>query len=136
MAGSIRWFKYIADSGVEYGFRGDESNHEAISNLNLALSDLPLPGIPRNIEARYCIYTAVNPPANAWDTPDKIRMIVSEASTLRTLPASIDVTLRSGFIQTYRLTFKSGERERVISNRDTGKLDGDELDASSGGSAP
>lgn len=59
MAGSIKWFVYTTDTGVDYALRLDESNTEAVNSgtqdyvtgLNIS------PALPRNIRPREIFYT-------------------------------------------------------------------------------
>lgn len=59
MAGSIKWFVYTTDGGVDYSIKLDESNTEAVNGgtqdyvtgLNIS------PSVPRNIKPRRVFYT-------------------------------------------------------------------------------
>lgn len=59
MAGSIKWFVYTTDTGVDYAIKLDESNTEAVNGstqdfvTGLAIRD----ALPRNIKPREISYT-------------------------------------------------------------------------------
>lgn len=59
MAGSIKWFVYTTDTGVDYGLKLDESNTEAINGgtQDLITGSTIVPALPRNIKPREIFYT-------------------------------------------------------------------------------
>lgn len=53
MAGSLRWFRYTADSGVNYAILADESNTELINtNASTTASVSGLTTLPKSIQPR------------------------------------------------------------------------------------
>ena len=54
MSGSKRWFRYTADSGVNYGINADESNTELINTTaNTTASVAGLTSLPKSIQPRF-----------------------------------------------------------------------------------
>jgi len=120
MAGSLKFFKYTTNGGVDYAIRMDESNGEAISNTDLVAADLPIPGLPRNITPRYVIYRS----ADGLHT--RTIPVTSNTVDLEDLVASFAVPAPTG-TGTITVIRQSliGERQRAITNLDTGQTDGD-----------
>jgi hypothetical protein len=122
MAGSIKWFVYTDDAGVDYAIKLDESNTEAVNGAtqdfipSLALSA----GVPRNIKPRRVYY------ANLARTRT-ISCVALTATiyngvvggSLPTIPDPIG----TGDLNLIRA---DGERRSIPFGQDTGLTDGDD----------
>ena len=61
MSGSKRWFRYTADSGVNYGIFADESNTELINtNANTTASVAGLTTLPKSIKPRFISLASID----------------------------------------------------------------------------
>lgn len=126
MAGSMRYFKYVADDGTAYSIYRDESNIELFNtNTDSSASPAGLPALPINLRPRYVLAT------------DETRTIKRKAVILTltryaVLNSSTDFVIEGtagadsdgGTI--LNITNKSGEKSsRLPTSFDTGKTDGD-----------
>lgn len=121
MAGSIKWFRYTTNGGVNYAVRMDESNGEAVGNSDLTAADLPIVPRPIGLKPRYAIYRSAD-----GLTSRKI-VITANNVDLGDLPATIDVappTTGAGAITLIRQSL-IGETQLSVTAIDTAQLDGD-----------
>lgn len=124
MAGSIKWFVYTTDSGIDYAIKQDESNTEAvnagtqdyISGLNIS------PALPRNIKPRRVFYT------NLARTRTISAVCLTQtiyngvvAGNIPTIPDPLGVASA-----TLGLIRAQGERIQLPVPLDTGLTDGDD----------
>jgi hypothetical protein len=124
MAGSIKWFVYTTDSGVDYALRLDESNTEAVNGgtqdyvtgLNI------VPAVPRNIKPRVVFYT------NAARTRTIkcvcLTQTIYNAVVGGSVPTIADTI--AGGAATLGLIRAKGEQIQLPVPLDTGLNDGDE----------
>lgn len=118
MAGSIRFFRYVADDGTTWAAQRDESNVEAV---NAGVGGIITPAekykIPSNLKPRTAVYTSL-------DGLIRREIIVLTAATFAALDATTPITDQvSG--ASLRLKFTKGERVTLPSLSDTALLDGD-----------
>jgi hypothetical protein len=121
MAGSLKWFKYAIASGAFFGVRMDESNGEAIGNLDVVDADLPLQQLPKNIIPRYVLYRSV-------DGLTTRRIVVTgNATDITDLPATITVAspVVGGAGIVLNRQSLVGEVQRPVIAIDTAQTDGD-----------
>lgn len=60
MAGSIRWFQYTTDGGVNYAIRGDKTNIQAVNPSAAGNpANLPTGSVPSNVKPRYALFSDV-----------------------------------------------------------------------------
>lgn len=124
MAGSIKWFVYTTDGGVDYALKLDESNTEVV---NGGLQDLItganiVPAVPRNIKPREVYYT------NA-DRTRTIRAIALTQAIYNGIVAGGVPTIPdpiAGGTATLGLIRARGERIQLPVPLDTGLNDGDD----------
>lgn len=126
MAGSLRYFKYVADDGQAYAIYRDESNIELFNTSgDAAASPAGLPALPQNMRPRYVL------------ARDALRLVTRKAVILtparfNAINGSTDFSIDSeagadsdpGAV--LNVTNKTGERiRRIPTSFDTGKTDGD-----------
>lgn len=120
MAGSNKWFLYTADNGTNYALYMDESNGEAVSNIDLTDANFVSHAVPRNISPRYSMY--VNEEARI-----SRKIYHSTIALYNDAPATIAaVDYRDGSTITLTRKGPRGERLRFPTAADTGQLDGDD----------
>jgi len=123
MAGSLKWFRYLADDGASYSINRDESTTELI-NVNADLSVAPPKDVlPANVKPRTVRIKSPNGLAAREITILSLeRYNVLSGVTAVVMGANdVDTGL------TFTVTSKRGERtSRIPSAVDTGKLDGDQ----------
>lgn len=124
MAGSIKWFVYTTDSGVDYALKLDESNTEAINGgtqdyvtgLNI------VPAVPRNIKPREIFYT------NAARTRTircvALTQTIYNAVVGGSVPTIADTI--AGGAATLGLIRANGERIQLPVPLDSAQTDGDD----------
>lgn len=124
MAGSIKWFVYTTDTGVDYGLKLDESNTEAINGgtQDLITGANIVPAVPRNIKPREIFYT------NAARTRTVRTVALTQTiynavvgGSVPTIPDPI-----AGGSATLGLIRARGERIQLPVPLDTGLTDGDD----------
>lgn len=126
MAGSIKSFIYTDDSGRNYVFNQDESNGEAVGNVDFTLTALnpatTVPGLPKGLTPRYVRY-------QSDDGRVSRAIIVSTKALLGALPTTINSFFPTSATATttVTLTLKSAINEsyRAFTGTDTGLNDGD-----------
>lgn len=118
MAGSIKFFRYVADDGSTFAAQRDESNVEAV---NPGVGGIITPAekykIPSNLTPRSAVYA---------DVTGRIRrdIIVLSPTVFAALDATTPITDQvSG--ESLRLKFKKGERLTLPNLSDTALNDGD-----------
>lgn len=121
MAGSLKYFRYTTNGGINYAVRMDESNGEAVGNTDLTPADLPIVPRPIGLIPRYALYRSAD-----GLTSRKITITANDVD-LGDLPATIDVaapTIGGGAITLVRQSLV-GEIQRSVTAIDTAQLDGD-----------
>ena len=121
MAGSLKYFKYTTNGGVDYAIRMDESNGEAVGNTDLVAEDLPIAALPRNIKPRYALYRS----ADGLHT--RRVPITANNVDLGDLAASFQIppTTVGGTAVTVLRQSLVGEVQRPVTDIDTAQTDGD-----------
>lgn len=121
MAGSLKWFQYTTDTGVDFGVFMDESNGEAVGNTDWTDSSAGLFKLPKNVTPRYARYVSE-------DGRRAANIIITDNDAdVTTVPATIDFDV-AGSATPVELTLTEfvGERIRLIPRADdTGLNDGD-----------
>lgn len=121
MAGSIKFFKYTTNGGINYAIKMDESNGEAIGNTDLVDADLPITELPKGIIARYVLYRSAD-----GLTTRRIPVTANNVD-LTALPATITVAspiVAAAGIVLLRQSLV-GEIQKPVIAVDTAQLDGD-----------
>lgn len=126
MAGSIKTFVYIDGSNREYVFNQDESNGEAVGNVDYTAAALnpavTVPGLPQGLTPRTVRY-------QSDDGRVAREIVVSTQGLLTALPATISsyFPTTATAVTVVLLTLKSiiNERLRSYTGVDTGLNDGD-----------
>lgn len=126
MAGSIKSFIYTDDSGRDYVFNQDESNGEAVGNVDFTPSALnpatTVAGLPQGLKPRTVRY-------QSDDGRVSREIIVSTQALLASLPATIasyyPTTATAVTVVTLVLKSVFNERLRAFTGNDTGLNDGD-----------
>lgn len=126
MAGSLKYFRYVTDTGFPFGVLMDEDWGEVVSNADVAAASTEgLYGIPKNLKPRYAVYRS--------PSGRVVRNIVvcDSAATTLDLPPIIVIAADTGEVSeggaadnTLNLFSLVGERFRVIIGLDTGLNDG------------
>lgn len=122
MAGSIKWFIYEDDAGVQSAIKLDESNTEAVNGTNsdfLPSTDITV-GVPRNIKVREVFYSNTDRTRTIRCVP--LNLTVYGGILAGDVP-SIDDPISPGVQLT--LTRANGERRTIPFGIDTGITDGD-----------
>lgn len=120
MVGSKKDFQYTTDDGQEYVVNMDESNGEAVGNVDYSASSTATMRLPANCKPRYAVYKS------PLGTMSRKIIIGSNTATSATLAATIPALTFDGSSITLSLSFFKGERMTLIPRADdTGLLDGD-----------
>lgn len=123
MAGSLRWFSYVADNGASYAVFRDESNTEVVnrpsehSGVSIPTNPLPNNIIPRSVRIKQ---------PSGFAARDIIVLSPSRFAEINGTSAFLigDGDIDSGV--TFTVTSKNGEKvTRIPVTADTGKNDGD-----------
>lgn len=121
MAGSLKWFEYITDGGEAFALFMDESNGEAIGNVDYTAASSAQFKLPSNVTARFARYTSAD--------GNYQRVIpISSTAIAAALPATIDLEVagQAGLV-TMSLSIVKGEVFSPIPRAaDTGLNDGDD----------
>lgn len=121
MAGSIKWFEYVTDSGATFAISMDESNGEAMGNTDYSDSSTVTFKLPSNVKKRYARYSS--------DDGHHVRIcpVSDRQANVNTVPASFTaqaVGISGGVV--VKLREFVGERISMIPrSEDTGLNDGD-----------
>jgi hypothetical protein len=121
MAGSLKWFEYETNDGDVFAVKMDESNGEAVSNVDYTTTSVAVFALPRNITPRKARYTS----ADGLYTRGII--VSAPGISASTLPATISAEVSgSATPVTLSLAGFDGEKFNAIPRaEDTGLLDGD-----------
>lgn len=121
MAGSIKWFEYETDDGGQYAVSMDESNGEAVSNIDYSATSTATMKLPRNVQPRQARYVSAD------GLYSRTIIVGTAGSSLSTLPATISGEISgSATPVTLSITSFTGERFTAIPRAaDTALLDGD-----------
>jgi hypothetical protein len=114
MSGSIRWFQYTTDGGVNYAVRGDKSNIQAVNPSAAGTpANLPTGAVPSNVKARYALFS---------DSTGLIKrkVIILTASDLAALTPTTSFT-PTGETVAVALTSVRGEKITLPKLIDTGR---------------
>lgn len=123
MAGSIKTFVYQASApGVpNCVFNADESNGEAVANIDLTdpTRGTSLPGIPSGLRPRYAVYKSAEGHTR--------KVIISTAAAMAALPVTISAAdpMPGGAAIVLPLAQTVAEHVKAYSGADTGLTDGD-----------
>ena len=121
MAGSLKWFEYATNDGQNFAVKMDESNGEAVGNIDYSATSTAIFALPRNITPRRVRYTS----SDGLYARTVIVGVASASAT--TLPATISAEV-SGSATPVTLSlagFKGEEFNAIPRAEDTGILDGD-----------
>lgn len=113
MSGSIRWYVYTSDAGVDYAIQADKSNVAAVNASGAAApATLPIAAVPRNIKPRYALYV---------DDTGKYRrkVVLLKPSDVAALTSTSSFTPQ-GETVTVKLSSIVGEKLRLPRLTDTG----------------
>lgn len=122
MAGSIKWFIYTTDSGVDFAIEADESNIEAFA---AGTQDYPNTGtppifaVPRNVTVRFAVFQSPSG-ARRIKVPVITQTIYNALNGTSTIPDPIDPGAPD-----LTLVYKRPEVIRLPKGPDTGLNDGD-----------
>jgi hypothetical protein len=122
MAGSLRWFRYVADDGVPYAVFRDESNTEIVNLVADTSAVIPTAVLPKNLIPRSIRYATPNGQA----TRDITVLTLARFTAINGVTAITagDGDIDSGF--TFTVRSKKGEQiTRIPTTADSGKDDGD-----------
>jgi len=122
MAGSRRWFRYVADDGTAYAIERDESNVELVNLTADTTAAIPAATIPSNLSPRRVTLT------NADSTVTRSIPILTLAryTALNGTPTFALNGFDVDDGENTNITSKTGEKLRRIPRTiDSGKNDGD-----------
>lgn len=116
MAGSIRWYKYTTDGGVDYAIQVDKTNAAAVNpSAAAAPATLPQAAVPRNVKVRYALFTD--------DTGNIVRKVpLLTPADVEALTPTKSFT-PSGETATVRISYLRGESIRFPKLTDTARTD-------------
>lgn len=129
MAGSMKYFRYLTDSGNLYALWGDESNIELVHVVNPQVTvanedDTPYV-LPRNVKPRYATYKSTT-------TPHVRKVPIMSASAFAEMKVKNFSTCRKTFnenvegeVLTFQLVRLTPEKMRGVTSVDTGLNGGD-----------
>jgi hypothetical protein len=123
MAGSIKWFVYEDDSGVQFAIKLDESNTEAVNGNSgdyLPNSTIPA-GVPRNVRVREVFYS--DPTRTRT-----IRCVPLNLSNYQNVLGGDIPTIPDPITPGFTLTLvrANGEKRTIPFAQDTGIIDEDD----------
>jgi hypothetical protein len=120
MAGSRKFFIYTTDSGDDFAMDMDESNGEAVGNIDLTPGNIVPYKVPGNIKKRYSIYRSI-------DGFTSRKIYHSTAATAAAAPATITVIdFQAGTtIDLNRTSYRGESQQFQPVAADTALLDGD-----------
>lgn len=119
MAGSLKWFEYTANTTDVFAIFMDESNGEAVGNVDYTAGSTAVYKLPGNVDPRYARYSSSD---NRYGR----NIACSTEAILTACPATIDVQDGNGGTVTLSLRQRVGEVVRLLpTDVDTGIDDGD-----------
>lgn len=120
MAGSIKFFKYTTNGGVNFAIKMDESNGVAVGNTDLVAADLPINDLPRSIIPRYVLYRSAD------NLTSRRIPVTANNIDLAALPATITVAspIVAGAGIVLNRQSLVGEIQKPVIAVDTGQTDG------------
>lgn len=114
MSGSIRWFQYTTDGGVNYAVQADKSNIAAVNPSGTAQpANLPIAALPRNIKPRYAIFTSD-------DGLIRRKVLLLTQADVTALSATLSFT-PTGETTAVKLSYTRGEQVSLPRLVDTGR---------------
>lgn len=118
MAGSLKFFRYLADDGTAFAVQRDESNVEALNTgVGVAITPAEKYKLPSNVKPRSAVYVSL-------DGLVRRDIIILSPDIYNALTATTTIVDQvSG--ETLTLKLKKGERLTLPSLSDTALLDGD-----------
>lgn len=118
MAGSLKFFKYVADDGTNFAVARDESNVEAVNTgVGIIVTPAEKYKLPSNVKPRTAVYTSL-------DSRIRREITVMTPAIFAALDATTPITDQTSG-QTLRLKFKKGEQITLPNLADTALNDGD-----------
>lgn len=122
MAGSVKWFVYTDDNGVDFAIRLDESNTEAVngSTQDFVSGLSVVNALPRNIKPREVFYT--NAARSRVLRAVCLTQTIYSSVVSGAVPTIADSIAGTG---TLGLIRANGERRQLPVPLDTGLDDGD-----------
>ena len=123
MAGSKRWFVYVADDATRHGILLDESNTEAINGAAAAppTTNIPVYQVPKGMKAREIIYQSADGNRTIKCYALNTTVYNSIPTNFRTIPDPI-----AGGAAVLTFVRKNAEKVRLPNfGADTGLNDGD-----------
>lgn len=114
MSGSVRWYVYTSDNGVDYAILADKSNIAAVNPSGAAApATLPQAAVPRNIKPRYALFS---------DDTGTIRrkVVLLKPSDVAALTPTLSFT-PTGETAAVKLSSIKGEQIRLPKLLDTGR---------------
>jgi hypothetical protein len=126
MTNSIKAFEYVSDRGVKYGVRLDESSSEATAAPGGKLFDDFVDGTPRlpcGLRMRYvnCVLST--------DANIRKQLKVGTTSVYNTIAGGTRITeagVGGGAAKVWSVLSKRGEKENLLSSKDTAQIDEDD----------
>lgn len=126
MAGSLKWFIYVTDTGQNMGVFMDEDWGELVGNTDVTADPSGLYAVASNLEPRYALYRSTS-------GKRQLKIVVGDnAATSDTLPQAITIDATNGEVSedatdnSLYLSSLMGEKYRPVIALDTGMQDGDE----------
>lgn len=118
MAGSLKYFRYLADDGSTFAVQRDESNVEAVnSGAGIAVTPAEKYKLPSNVSPRTATYVSL-------DGLVRRKIIVLSPTIFAALDATTPITDQTSG-ESLRLKFTEGEKITLPNLGDTAILDGD-----------
>jgi hypothetical protein len=114
MSGSLTWFQYTTDGGVNYAIQADKSNVIAVNPSGAtAPANLPTGAVPRNIRPRYALF------ADASGLIRRKVVLLNDTDVAALKPTTTFTP--QGETVLVKLTYYSGEKIRLPKLVDTGR---------------
>lgn len=118
MAGSLKYFRYLANGGETFAVQRDESNVEAVNTgAGIAVTPAEKYKLPSNVSPRSATYVSL-------DGLVRRKIIVLSPTIFNALDATAPITDQTSG-KTLFLKFTEGEKLTLPTLGDTGLLDGD-----------
>lgn len=122
MAGSLRWFRYLDDSGTPYAIFLDESITELVNIAADTTAAIPTLPLPKNVQPRFIRFDEPSGKVSRR----AVALSLARYTALNGVTAILlgDNDIDSGITMT--VSSKTGEKiTRIPRTADTGKDDGD-----------